>query len=88
MLGFLLYCSKKLLWILLVFLGITLISFFVMHLAPGSPTDMQTSLNPLVNEAYREKLNALYGLDKPIFIQYYDWLSRLVQFDFGNSLSG
>ncbi len=87
-LGFLLYCSKKLLWILLVFLGITLISFFVMHLAPGSPTDMQTSLNPLVNEAYREKLNALYGLDKPIFIQYYDWLSRLVQFDFGNSLSG
>ena len=59
-----------------------------MHLAPGSPTDMQTSLNPLVNEAYREKLNALYGLDKPIFIQYYDWLSRLVQFDFGNSLSG
>ncbi|MDE5681716.1 MAG: ABC transporter permease, partial [Mailhella sp.] len=85
---FLLYCSKKLLWILLVFLGITLISFFVMHLAPGSPTDMQTSLNPLVNEAYREKLNALYGLDKPILIQYYDWLSRLIQFDFGNSLSG
>lgn len=83
-----LYFSKKLLWIMLIFLGITLISFFVMHLAPGSPTDMQTSLNPLVNEAYREKLNALYGLDKPIYMQYYDWFSRLVQFDFGNSLSG
>lgn len=83
-----LYFSKKLLWIMLIFLGITLISFFVMHLAPGSPTDMQTSLNPLVNEAYREKLNMLYGLDKPLYVQYYDWLSRLVQFDFGNSLSG
>lgn len=82
-----LYLSKKLLWIIFIFLGITLISFFVMHLAPGSPTDMQTSLNPLVNEAYREKLNMLYGLDKPLYMQYYDWLSRLVQFDFGNSLS-
>lgn len=73
---------------MLVFIGITLISFFVMHLAPGSPTDMQTSLNPLVNEAYRAKLNALYGLDKPIYEQYWDWFTRLVRFDFGNSLAG
>ncbi len=82
------YFIKKLLWVFLIFTGITLISFFVMHLAPGSPTDMQTSLNPLVNEAYRAKLNALYGLDKPVYEQYFDWFSRLVQFDFGNSLSG
>lgn len=73
---------------MLIFIGITLISFFVMHLAPGSPTDMQTSLNPLVNEAYRAKLNALYGLDKPVYQQYFDWLARMLQFDFGNSLSG
>ncbi len=84
----LLFLSKKAIWLMVIFLGITLISFFVIHLAPGSPTDMQTSLNPLVNEAYRAKLNALYGLDKPIFIQYYEWLIRLIQFDFGNSLSG
>lgn len=84
----LLFLCKKAIWLMIIFLGITLISFFVIHLAPGSPTDMQTSLNPLVNEAYRTKLNALYGLDKPIFIQYYDWLIRLIQFDFGNSLSG
>ncbi len=83
-----LFLCKKAIWLMVIFLGITLISFFVIHLAPGSPTDMQTSLNPLVNEAYRAKLNALYGLDKPIFIQYYDWLMRLIQFDFGNSLSG
>lgn len=82
------YAVKKLLWVMLIFIGITLISFFVMHLAPGSPTDMQTSLNPLVNEAYRAKLNALYGLDKPVYVQYWDWFTRLIQFDFGNSLSG
>lgn len=82
------YCIQKTLWILLVLWGITLVSFFVIHLAPGSPTDMQTSLNPMVSEAFREKLNALYGLDKPLHIQYWDWLVRLVHFDFGNSLSG
>ena len=82
------YCIQKTLWILLVLWGITLVSFFVIHLAPGSPTDMQTSLNPMVSEAFREKLNVLYGLDKPIHIQYWNWLVRLMHFDFGNSLSG
>jgi len=82
------YFIQKTLWILLVLWGITLVSFFVIHLAPGSPTDMQTSLNPMVSEAFREKLNALYGLDKPLHIQYRDWLVRLAHFDFGNSLSG
>lgn len=73
---------------LLVLWGITLVSFFVIHLAPGSPTDMQTSLNPMANEAFIQKLNALYGLDKPLYVQYWDWLVRLVHLDFGNSLSG
>ena len=82
------YCIQKTLWIFLVLWGITLVSSFVIHLAPGSPTDMQTSLNPMVSEAFREKLNALYGLDKPLHIQYWDWLVRLAHFDFGNSLSG
>lgn len=82
------YILQKTLWIILVLWGITLVSFFVIHLAPGSPTDMQTSLNPLVSEAFREKLNTIYGLDKPIIVQYKDWLVRLLHFDFGNSLSG
>ncbi len=83
-----LYILQKSLWMLLVLWGITVVSFFIIHLAPGSPTDMQTSLNPMVSEAFRQKLNALYGLDKPLYLQYWDWLVRLVHFDFGNSLSG
>ncbi len=82
------YIFQKTIWMLLVLWGITIVSFFIIHLAPGSPTDMQTSLNPLVSEAFREKLNALYGLDKPIYVQYWDWLVRLLHLDFGNSLSG
>ena len=78
---------RKLLWMLLVLWGITLISFGVIHLAPGSPTDMETTLNPLAGEAARQRLEALYGLDKPLHVQYLDWLSRLVRLDFGLSMS-
>lgn len=78
---------RKVFWMLLVLWGITLISFWVIHLAPGSPTDMETTLNPLAGEAARQRLEALYGLDRPIYVQYWDWLLRLLHFDFGNSMS-
>lgn len=78
---------RKLLWMLAVLWGITLVSFFVIHLAPGSPTDMQTSLNPLAGDMVRDRLNALYGLDRPLWEQYVDWLRRMVCLDFGVSLS-
>ena len=72
---------------LLVLWGITIVSFVVIHLAPGSPTDMETTLNPLAGEAARRRLDALYGLDRPLYVQYWDWLCRLVHFDFGVSMS-
>lgn len=78
----------KLAWVGVVFLGITVISFWVIHLAPGSPTDMQTTLNPQASSDARSKLETLYGLDKPLHEQYFHWLGRLVRFDFGRSLSG
>jgi peptide/nickel transport system permease protein len=76
------------LWVLVVFLGITVISFSVIHLAPGSPTDLQTTLNPEASAEARARLEALYGLDKPLHVQYVSWLSRLVRLDFGQSMSG
>jgi peptide/nickel transport system permease protein len=66
-------------------IGITVVSFFVIHLAPGKPTDIQTSLNPKVSYEARLRLEKLYGLDKPVYIQYADWLKRFVTFDFGRS---
>ena len=78
---------RKTLWMLLVLWGITLVSFAVIHLAPGSPTDLQTTLNPLAGEAARARLEALYGIDRPLYVQYWDWLTRVVQLDFGNSMS-
>jgi len=78
----------KLLWVGVVFLGITVISFWVIHLAPGSPTDLQTTLNPEAGLEARAQLEKLYGLDQPIHVQYANWLKRLVQLDFGQSMSG
>lgn len=67
--------------------GITLISFFIIHLAPGKPTDIFTELNPKITPEAREKLDKYYGLDKPITVQYMIWLKRIVKFDFGESFS-
>lgn len=77
----------KCLWILIILWGITVISFLVIHLAPGSPTDMEVTLNPLAGEVARARLEAVYGLDKSLFEQYTSWLWRLAHFDFGNSMS-
>lgn len=64
------YVSRRLLGLVPVFLGITLISFFVIHLAPGKPTDAQANLNPKVSYEARLRLERLYGLDKPVHVQY------------------
>jgi len=66
-------------------LGISLISFAVIHLAPGSPVDTLTALNPKVSLEAKEKLITHYGLDKPVYIQYLSWLKRIVALDFGDS---
>lgn len=70
-----------------VFFGITLVSFTVIHLAPGSPVDLETSLNPLVDPEAKEHFEKLYGLDKPLYERYILWVSKLVRLDFGTSFS-
>ena len=82
-----LYILKRLGLMIPMLLGITLISFTVIHLAPGTPTDMQTTLNPKASLEAQKRLRELYGLDKPLMVQYGDWLTRLAQLDFGRSFS-
>lgn len=81
------YLFKRLLLMVPLLLGITLISFVVIHLAPGEPTDMQTQLNPEVSVELQQRLRAQYDLDQPLMVQYGKWLGRLVRFDFGDSFS-
>lgn len=79
------YIVRRLLHIIPIVLGITLISFAVIHLAPGKPTDSMTQLKSNVDLEAREKLNRIYGLDRPLYIQYFDWLRKLARLDFGRS---
>jgi peptide/nickel transport system permease protein len=68
-------------------IGITLISFAVIHLAPGEPVGLDASLNPKVSAEARERIRHLYGLDEPLHIQYWRWLRRLAVLDLGESFS-
>ncbi len=65
--------------------GITLITFAVIHLAPGGPVEVETEMQLKASAQARENLKRLYGLDKPLHIQYLDWLKRFVKLDFGKS---
>jgi peptide/nickel transport system permease protein len=65
--------------------GITLITFTVIHLAPGNPVEVQTEMSLKASAQARENLKKLYGLDKPLHIQYLEWMKRFVKLDFGKS---
>jgi peptide/nickel transport system permease protein len=81
------YLFKRLLEMIPTLFGITLLSFFIIHLAPGKPTDIFTELNPKITPEARERLEKLYNLDKPIVVQYGLWLKKIVRLDFGESFS-
>jgi peptide/nickel transport system permease protein len=81
------YILKRLLGMIPTMFGITIVAFFIIHLAPGKPTDIMSELNPKMTPEARERLEKLYGLDKPIHIQYGLWLKRIVKLDFGESFS-
>ncbi len=57
------------------------ISFFLMRLAPGGPFDQERALDPAV----RASLDHLYGLDKPLFTQFWLYLRALAHGDLGPS---
>ena len=81
------YIFKRILMLIPLMLGITLITFTVIHLAPGEPVEMQMAMNPKVGKDARERLRKFYGLDKPLHVQYLTWVGKLARFDLGSSFS-
>src|SRR4030043_1071927 len=79
------YITRRLLLMVPLIFGITLITFTVIHLAPGNPVEVQTEMSLKASAQARDNLKKLYGLDKPLHIQYFDWLKRFVKLDFGKS---
>ncbi len=81
------YIAKRLLGLIPVLFGIIVVTFFVIHLSPGKPTRLQAEMSPKITLEAREKLDRLYGLDKPIYIQYWVWVKKLAVLDFGKSFT-
>jgi len=81
------YLIKRVLWMIPLLIGISLISFFIMHLAPGDITNNEASFNPKASEESRQKLRELYNLDKPVIVQYGLWIKRMATLDFGHSFA-
>ncbi|MDQ6953063.1 MAG: ABC transporter permease [Mariprofundaceae bacterium] len=81
------YALKRLLGMIPLLLGITMISFAMMHLAPGEPAVTGQAFNPKVSSQDIERLRTYYGLDQPLYEQYWHWLKRLAVLDFGESFS-
>lgn len=81
------YTLRRIVFMIPLLFGITIICFSVMHLAPGSPTDLQTQMNPRASAELRERLRAMYDLDKPLHIQYFLWVRKLAVLDLGTSFS-
>ena len=79
------YAFKRLLMMVPMIFGITLITFTVIHLAPGGPVEVETEMSLKASAQARDNLKKLYGLDKPLHVQYIDWVKRFVMLDFGKS---
>ena len=75
------YIVRRLLWIIPVLFTVSVITFFLMHAVPGGPWDREKRLP----QATVDRLNAKYGLDDPIYIQYITWATKFVQGDLGPS---
>ena len=82
------YALRRLLIAVPLLIGITFVSFLVIHLAPVEPAEIQTGdLSIQSDRQMRERLREEYGLDKPLPVQYWNWVRRLGRLDFGKSFS-
>lgn len=83
------YICKRLLTLLPVLVGITVFAFLLGVLSPGDPVSARMAGMEIEVEGGEEKMEALrheLGLDRPISVQYLDWIGRVLQGDLGKSM--
>jgi len=77
------YILKRLVQLIPVLIGVSLIVFFMVRLIPGDPADIM--LGEKGDEEDRERIRAAMGLDRPIYEQYLLFITRLAKGDLGDS---
>lgn len=80
------YIIRRLLFAIPTLLGISILVFVITRVAPGDPVYLYTFGALNVTEEDIQGIRAHYGLDKPLVMQYVDWITLAVQGDFGKSL--
>ncbi len=78
------FLARRLLHLGPVLLGVSLIVFLVLHLAPGDPAEVMLGAN--ANKEDLASLRAQLGLDQPLHVQYFTWISHVARGDLGRSL--
>lgn len=78
------YIVRRLLLLIPVMLGVSLIVFFLMHLTPGDPVEIM--LGDFAEPAQIEAMRQSLGLDQPLHVQYYDFITGALRGDFGRSI--
>lgn len=81
------YVARRLIQAIPLLFGISLISFAILKAVPGGPTAAYEG-NPSFTDEDLRRLEAAFGLDQPVHVQYINWLTHFVQGDWGYSYSG
>ncbi|TDH37575.1 ABC transporter permease subunit [Pseudohoeflea suaedae] len=79
------FLLQKLGLLIPTFIGVSIIAFAFIRLLPGDPITLLAGERGVSAERY-EQLQATYGFDKPIVVQYFDYLGNILQGDFGTSI--
>ncbi|WP_035588660.1 ABC transporter permease [Hippea jasoniae] len=80
------YLVRKILELIPTFIGITFITFIIIHLAPGNPINATGGFNPNITPESLKNMEKIYHLNQPIYIQYIDWLKSFFSLHLGYSL--
>jgi peptide/nickel transport system permease protein len=79
------YLRRSAAQLVFVLLGIALINFFLLHLAPGDAAQVLAGESGAATPEYMEALRRQFGLDQPLYIQFLRYLGNLATFDLGYS---
>jgi len=81
------FAVRRILFLIPLLIGLTVVMFLLIHLAPGDPVTAMLSPQAVANPAYLEQARKNFGLDQPLPIQYVRWLGNVVQGDLGTAYS-
>jgi len=79
------YVLKRVLSLVPTLIGVTILVFLMVRLIPGTVVDQMIGAEARVDESTRASMRAFFGLDQPLHVQYWSWLSGLLRGDLGQS---